>query len=707
MGHQHRPPRPLSLMKHTSERTAPAPTNCASNSPSSAGVMPFPADTALNAHGECTPPDPYGGRNPTWNAALVIPTAEEAKGGCLHILLRAERTFGADGDVGEVIVPVPEVLTGGGLGAPNMPQFASYQVRKVHCAKTRGLLYLMYHLGPIVVTPPANDWPVVGYPVQQEMPPPPSSPTKAPLKPAGHVDVPFSPTKPATHVDGPKTCRPCGCAAVSKTCLVRDRAIKTRRACGHAAISKANRSGAPFSKLSGYTTMPSKPQGHVAVPPSPKPTGQVPPSPKPPGYTTAPSKSEGHVAVPPSPKPTGQVVSMPPSPKPSTNPSGQFMSMWSAPSKSEGHVVVPPSPKPTGQVPPSPKTSWYATVPSKSEGHVAVPPSPKPTGQVPPSPKPSGYVTAPSKSEGHVAVPPSPKPTGQVPPSPKPSWYVIVSSKTEGHVAVPPSPKLTGPVVSMPPLPSPKPAGHEVSMPPSPKPADAHVAMLSSPKPFGRHASPTQYDIDECKSPKVYPCYSENCQNRLNGYDCPCKPGFKGDGKQVGQCSERFPTIAKTIVGAVAGVLVMAFLSFIVIIRNEQRKTKEFYRKNGGPTLEKIGATTGGWPERRRRTASERWRRTAPVRQSAVGAQLERCRRTASERLRAQLERRRSAALERHRTTAVELAVDGPRRSAAPPPLSTLHAAGRGTAEHAAEKGDAEHAAVRGSRSDELASGKG
>ncbi|KAM0825150.1 hypothetical protein ACQ4PT_069732 [Festuca glaucescens] len=42
-------------------------------------------------------------------------------------------------------------------------------------------------------------------------------------------------------------------------------------------------------------------------------------------------------------------------------------------------------------------------------------------------------------------------------------------------------------------------------------------------------------DIDECKSPDVYPCYSGNCQNRLNGYDCPCKPGFKGDGKQVRQ----------------------------------------------------------------------------------------------------------------------------------------------------------------------------
>ncbi|KAM0827266.1 hypothetical protein ACQ4PT_068310 [Festuca glaucescens] len=143
---------------------------------------------------QCTLPDPYGGRNPTWNATLrfdVPPTAEEAKGGCLHILLRAKRTFGTDRDVGEVIVPLPELLTGGGLGAPNMPQFASYQVRKVHRTETRGLLYLTYRLGPIIVPPPAKEWPVVGYPVQQETPPQTSSsPTKPPSpKPAGQAPL--------------------------------------------------------------------------------------------------------------------------------------------------------------------------------------------------------------------------------------------------------------------------------------------------------------------------------------------------------------------------------------------------------------------------------------------------------------------------------------------------------------------------------------
>jgi serine/threonine protein kinase len=40
-------------------------------------------------------------------------------------------------------------------------------------------------------------------------------------------------------------------------------------------------------------------------------------------------------------------------------------------------------------------------------------------------------------------------------------------------------------------------------------------------------------------------------------------------------------------VGAIGGLLVMALLLFIFLIRKEQRKTKEFYRKNGGPTLER------------------------------------------------------------------------------------------------------------------------
>jgi hypothetical protein len=56
-------------------------------------------------------------------------------------------------------------------------------------------------------------------------------------------------------------------------------------------------------------------------------------------------------------------------------------------------------------------------------------------------------------------------------------------------------------------------------------------------------------DIDECKRPDLYPCSSDGiCKNRLLGYDCPCKPGMKGDGKE-GTCQPIFSLAAKMAVG--------------------------------------------------------------------------------------------------------------------------------------------------------------
>ncbi|KAI4979175.1 hypothetical protein ZWY2020_015928 [Hordeum vulgare] len=61
-------------------------------------------------------------------------------------------------------------------------------------------------------------------------------------------------------------------------------------------------------------------------------------------------------------------------------------------------------------------------------------------------------------------------------------------------------------------------------------------------------------DIDECQFPDLYNCSSKGiCINRLNGYDCPCKPGMKGDGK-LGHCAEKFPLVAKAIVGPPASM---------------------------------------------------------------------------------------------------------------------------------------------------------
>lgn len=61
---------------------------------------------------------------------------------------------------------------------------------------------------------------------------------------------------------------------------------------------------------------------------------------------------------------------------------------------------------------------------------------------------------------------------------------------------------------------------------------------------------------------------------------------MKGDAKK-GNCSEKFPLVAKLVVGAIGGVFLIALLSVLILLRNEKRKTTEFYAKNGGPTLEK------------------------------------------------------------------------------------------------------------------------
>ncbi|XBH59517.1 hypothetical protein VPH35_114236 [Triticum aestivum] len=94
-------------------------------------------------------------------------------------------------------------------------------------------------------------------------------------------------------------------------------------------------------------------------------------------------------------------------------------------------------------------------------------------------------------------------------------------------------------------------------------------------------------DIDECKQPQLYPCQNGRiCKNRIGGYDCPCKFGMKSDGK-AGTCTHvLLTTAAKATMGSILGILVMAVL-FVVILHKEKKKTKEFYKKNGCPTLEK------------------------------------------------------------------------------------------------------------------------
>ncbi|KAM0911538.1 hypothetical protein ACQ4PT_013447 [Festuca glaucescens] len=102
-------------------------------------------------------------------------------------------------------------------------------------------------------------------------------------------------------------------------------------------------------------------------------------------------------------------------------------------------------------------------------------------------------------------------------------------------------------------------------------------------------------DIDECtlreQFPDLrakYPCSSGGvCKNRVGGYDCPCKPGMKGDGK-TGVCSEKFPMPAKVTVGVVGGLSITVVLVLFVLFLSERKKMKELFLKNGGPMLQKI-----------------------------------------------------------------------------------------------------------------------
>lgn len=92
-------------------------------------------------------------------------------------------------------------------------------------------------------------------------------------------------------------------------------------------------------------------------------------------------------------------------------------------------------------------------------------------------------------------------------------------------------------------------------------------------------------DIDECKRRDLYPCHGR-CDNKPGDYDCTCPPGMRGDAK-AGPCTDIFPLAAKVTLGATGGLFLMAVLAFPILLHREKRKMREFFEKNGGPTLEK------------------------------------------------------------------------------------------------------------------------
>lgn len=98
--------------------------------------------------------DRAGGRNPAWNATVLVTVpASGAGSGVLRVLLRTERALG-DRDVGEVLLPLPDILACAG-DEPTTATFASYPVRKVGSSKPHGVLSISYRLGGVIHPDPA------------------------------------------------------------------------------------------------------------------------------------------------------------------------------------------------------------------------------------------------------------------------------------------------------------------------------------------------------------------------------------------------------------------------------------------------------------------------------------------------------------------------------------------------------------------------
>jgi hypothetical protein len=88
--------------------------------------------------------DFHGGRNPTWNATLQlpIPTSTDTRGLALHVWLRARAHFFGHRDVGEVFVPLNDLLSGAEDGGD--PKTMSYQVRRPVSGRAHGVIYFSY-----------------------------------------------------------------------------------------------------------------------------------------------------------------------------------------------------------------------------------------------------------------------------------------------------------------------------------------------------------------------------------------------------------------------------------------------------------------------------------------------------------------------------------------------------------------------------------
>ncbi|CAN6328995.1 unnamed protein product [Urochloa humidicola] len=93
-------------------------------------------------------------------------------------------------------------------------------------------------------------------------------------------------------------------------------------------------------------------------------------------------------------------------------------------------------------------------------------------------------------------------------------------------------------------------------------------------------------DINECEH-KEYPCRGI-CENTLGSYECKCPSGSHSADPLNIPCNPSFPLAAKVVTGTIGGLFIIAIVVFIFLLGKEKRKMKEFFRKNGGPIIEKV-----------------------------------------------------------------------------------------------------------------------
>ncbi|KAK4755673.1 hypothetical protein SAY87_009430 [Trapa incisa] len=137
--------------------------------------------------------DRDGGKNPAWNFSMRFTINEPAaQQGHLNLIfkLRCDRILG-DEDIGEVVVPIREILGSSTAADERSMKTVTYQVRKPS-GKPKGELYFSYKFSDVVKAPehptPPVAAPVTAYPTREG----PSSPSKngpSAHPPAGYPPV--------------------------------------------------------------------------------------------------------------------------------------------------------------------------------------------------------------------------------------------------------------------------------------------------------------------------------------------------------------------------------------------------------------------------------------------------------------------------------------------------------------------------------------